>query len=195
MSEPGDHSPCILIVAAPSGSGKSTLAARLMQALPQIRFSVSATTRPPRGAEQDGVAYHFLSPDAFRAAVAAGELLEYEEVYPDRFYGTLRSEVERSSVAHPVLLDVDVVGALNVKDEFGPKCLAVFVQAPSVEELERRLRERGTDDETTIRTRLDKAAWEMSFASKFDVRVINDDLDRAADELIAHVRTFLGTRS
>lgn len=166
-----------------------------MQALPQIRFSVSATTRPPRGAEQDGVAYHFLSPDAFRAAVAAGELLEYEEVYPDRFYGTLRSEVERSSVAHPVLLDVDVVGALNVKDEFGPKCLAVFVQAPSVEELERRLRERGTDDETTIRTRLDKAAWEMSFASKFDVRVINDDLDRAADELIAHVRTFLGTRS
>jgi guanylate kinase len=195
LSEPGDHSPCILIVAAPSGSGKSTLAARLMQALPQIRFSVSATTRPPRGAEQDGVAYHFLSPDAFRAAVAAGELLEYEEVYPDRFYGTLRSEVERSSVAHPVLLDVDVVGALNVKDEFGPKCLAVFVQAPSVEELERRLRERGTDDETTIRTRLDKAAWEMSFASKFDVRVINDDLDRAADELIAHVRTFLGTRS
>ncbi len=98
-------------------------------------------------------------------------------------------------MAHPVLLDVDVVGALNVKDEFGPKCLAVFVQAPSVEELERRLRERGTDDETTIRTRLDKAAWEMSFASKFDVRVINDDLDRAADELIAHVRTFLGTRS
>lgn len=166
-----------------------------MQALPQIRFSVSATTRPPRGEERDGVAYHFLTPDAFRAAVAAGDLLEYEEVYPDRFYGTLRSEVERSSVAHPVLLDVDVVGALNVKREFGDQCLAVFVQAPSMEELEHRLRSRGTDDEATIATRLDKAAWEMSFAPEFDVRVVNDDLDRAADELIAHVRTFLGTAS
>ncbi|MDA0378915.1 MAG: guanylate kinase [Bacteroidetes bacterium] len=191
MSEQGDHSPCILIVAAPSGSGKSTLAARLMAALPQIRFSVSATTRPPRAGEEDGVAYHFLSADAFRAAVARGELLEYEEVYPDRFYGTLRSEVERSSVAHPVLLDVDVVGALNVKQEFGPRCLAVFVQAPSMEELERRLRARGTEDEATLQTRLDKAAWEMTFAPSFDRLVVNDDLDRAADELISHVRAFL----
>ena len=195
MSEPGAHSPCILIVAAPSGSGKSTLATRLMQTLPQIRFSVSATTRPPRGEERDGEAYHFLSPDAFRAAIEAGELLEYEEVYPDRFYGTLRSEVMRSSTAHPVLLDVDVVGALNVKKEFGPKCLAIFVQAPSMKELERRLRSRGTEDEATLQTRLDKAAWESSFAPSFDLRVVNDDLDRASEELISHVRTFLGTRA
>ena len=197
MSEPAGHShrsePCIIILAAPSGSGKSSLAARLMARLPQIRFSVSATTRPPRGKEVDGEAYHFLSPDAFRAAIERGDLLEYEEVYPDRFYGTLRSEVDRSSVEYPVLLDVDVVGALNVKQAYGQRCLAVFVQAPSMDVLEQRLRHRGTEDETTLRTRLDKAAYEMTFAPSFDHRLVNDDLDRAADELIRVVRDFLET--
>lgn len=193
MSEPASHSPCIIIVAAPSGSGKSSLAAKLMGALPQIRFSVSATTRPPRGGEVDGEAYHFLDEDAFRSAIAADRLLEYEEVYPGRFYGTLRSEVDQSSADQPVLLDVDVVGALNVKKQYGAQCLAVFVRAPSMSVLEKRLRGRGTEDETSLRARLNKAAYEMSFESSFDHSVINDDLEVAADELIALTRSFLAT--
>ncbi len=199
MSEAGGHTnpgnPCIIIVAAPSGSGKSSLAARLMTARPQIRFSVSATTRPPRGQEKDGVAYHFLSEDAFRAAIAADQLLEYEEVYPGRFYGTLRSEVDQSSADAPVLLDVDVVGALNVKEQFGDRCLAVFVKAPSMAVLEERLRARGTEDDASLRTRLDKAAYEMTFEDRFDHVVINDDLDEAANEMIALVGSFIDTCS
>lgn len=190
-----ESKPCIIIVAAPSGSGKSSLAVRLMQALPQIRFSVSATTRTARGDEKDGEAYHFLSAEDFREAVARDRLLEYEEVYPGRYYGTLRSEVERSSVAHPVLLDVDVVGALNVKEQYGDRCLAVFVKAPSMTVLEERLCSRGTDDEAAIRTRLDKAAYEMSFEGSFDSTVVNDDLDTAATELIDLTRSFLNACS
>lgn len=203
MSEAAGHTagndagpkPCIIIVAAPSGSGKSSLAARLMTALPQIRFSVSATTRAPRGEEKDGEAYHFLSTEDFREAIAADRLLEYEEVYPGRYYGTLRSEVERSSVMHPVLLDVDVVGALNVKEQYDKRCLAIFVKAPSMAVLEERLRSRGTDDEATIRTRLDKAAYEMSFEGSFDRSIVNDDLDTAATALIHLTRSFLNACS
>lgn len=203
MSEAAGHTagndagprPCIIIVAAPSGSGKSSLAARLMTALPQIRFSVSATTRALRGEEKDGEAYHFLSTEAFREAIAADRLLEYEEVYPGRYYGTLRSEVERSSVVHPVLLDVDVMGALNVKEQYGKRCLAIFVKAPSIAVLEERLRSRGTDDEAAIRTRLDKAAYEMSFEGSFDRTIVNDDLDTAATELIDLTRSFLNACS
>ena len=195
MSEAADHTgqgePCIIIVAAPSGSGKSTLAARLMAELPQIQFSVSATTRPPRQGEKDGEAYHFMSTDDFRAAIEADELLEYEEVYPGRYYGTLRSEVDRSSAAHPGLLDVDVVGALNVKKQYGDRCLAVFVKAPTLAVLEERLRSRGTEDEDSLRTRLDKAAYEMSFEASFDHSIVNDDLDVAAAELIEVTRSFL----
>jgi len=162
-----------------------------MTALPWIRFSVSATTRAPRGDEKDGEAYHFLSTEAFREAIAGDRLLEYEEVYPGRYYGTLRSEVERSSVENPVLLDVDVVGALNVKEQYGDRCLAIFVKAPSMKVLEERLRSRGTDDEEAIRTRLDKAAYEMSFEDRFDRSIVNDDLDAAAAEIIDLTRSFL----
>ena len=193
MSEPASHSPCIIIVAAPSGSGKSSLATKLMAALPQIRFSVSATTRPSRGEEKDGEAYHFLSEDAFRTAIAEDQLLEYEEVYPGRFYGTLRSEVDQSSADEPVLLDVDVVGALNVKKQYEAQCLAVFVRAPSMEVLENRLRGRGTEDEASLKARLDKAAFETSFESSFDHSIINDDLDVAAAELIALTRSFISS--
>lgn len=195
MSEAAGHTergkPCIIIVAAPSGSGKSTLAAKLMTELPQIQFSVSATTRPPRKGETDGVAYHFMSLDHFRTAIEADELLEYEEVYPGRYYGTLRSEVERSSAEHPVLLDVDVVGALNVKKQYGERCLAVFVKAPTLAVLEERLRSRGTEDEDSLRTRLDKAAYEMSFEASFDHSIVNEDLHVAAAELIEVTRSFL----
>lgn len=193
MSEPALHSPCIIIVAAPSGSGKSSLAAKLMAKMPQMRFSVSATTRPPRRGEVDGEAYHFLDEESFRDAIAQDRLLEYEEVYPGRFYGTLRSEVDRSSLDQPVLLDVDVVGALNVKKQYGAQCLAVFVRAPDMDVLEKRLRGRGTEDEASLRARLDKAAFELSFESSFDHSVINDELDVAAAELIALTRSFLAT--
>lgn len=193
MSKPASHSPCIIIVAAPSGSGKSSLAAKLMAELPQIRFSVSATTRAPRGEEKDSEAYHFLSEEAFRSAIDEDRLLEYEEVYPGRFYGTLRSEVDQSTASRPVLLDVDVVGALNVKKQYGAQCLAVFVRAPSMDVLEARLRGRGTEDEASLKARLDKAAFEMSYESSFDQSVVNDDLDVAADELIGLTRSFLAT--
>lgn len=164
-----------------------------MAALPQIRFSVSATTRPSRGEEKNGEAYHFLSEDAFRTAIAEDQLLEYEEVYPGRFYGTLRSEVDQSSADEPVLLDVDVVGALNVKKQYEAQCLAVFVRAPSMEVLENRLRGRGTEDEASLKARLDKAAFETSFESSFDHSIINDDLDVAAAELIALTRSFISS--
>ena len=193
LSERAHHSPCVIIVAAPSGSGKSSLAAKLIAQMPQIRFSVSATTRPPHEGEVDGEAYHFLDEEAFRKAIAENRLLEYEEVYPGRFYGTLRSEVDASSANQPVLLDVDVVGALNVKKQYGRQCLAVFVRAPDMETLEKRLRGRGTEDEASLRARLDKAAFEMSFESSFDHSVINDDLDVAAAELIALTRSFVAT--
>lgn len=193
MSELLSHSPCIIIVAAPSGSGKSSLAAKLMADLPQIRFSVSATTRPIRGEEKDGEAYHFLTEEAFRTAIAQDRLLEYEEVYPGRFYGTLRNEVDRSSAEQPVLLDVDVVGALNVKKQYGAQCLAVFVRAPNMAVLEERLRGRGTENADSLQARLDKAAFEMSFESSFDRSVINDDLEVAAAELIALTRSFIST--
>jgi len=183
--------PCIIIVAAPSGSGKSSLAKHLMTELPSIRFSVSATTRPPRAGENDGIDYHFLNEESFRDAIDQNQLLEYEEVYPGRFYGTLRSEVDRSSVNAPVLLDVDVVGALNVKESYESRCLAVFVSVPSMDELESRLRLRGTETEETLRTRIEKATYEQSFANRFDHQIMNDDLDRASAELIALVRSFL----
>lgn len=185
------NSPCIVVVTAPSGSGKTTLARRLMEAEPSIRFSVSATTRPPRDGEQDGVHYHFLSQTDFRAAIARGELLEYEEVYPDRFYGTLRHEVDRSSADHPVLLDIDVQGAERVKALYGDRALTVFIRPPSVEELERRLRSRGTESEDSLAVRLQRVRHELTFADRFDAIVVNDDLDTAAGALVDRVRTFL----
>ena len=183
--------PCIIILAAPSGSGKSSLARKLIEAIPSISFSVSATTRVPRESEVNGVHYHFIRSDAFENAIARDELLEYEEVYPGCYYGTLRSEVNRSSQDSPVLLDIDVVGALNVKEEFGAKCLALFVQAPSVKELEVRLEARGTESAESLRTRIEKARHESTYAKRFDAVIVNDHLDKASTELIGLVRVFM----
>jgi guanylate kinase len=183
--------PCIIILAAPSGSGKSSLARKLIEAIPSISFSVSATTRVPRESEVNGVHYHFIRSDAFENAIARDELLEYEEVYPGCYYGTLRSEVNRSSQDSPVLLDIDVVGALNVKEEFGAKCLALFVQAPSVKELEVRLEARGTESAESLRTRIEKARHELTYAKRFDAVIVNDHLDKASTELIGLVRVFM----
>lgn len=183
----------LIIFSAPSGSGKSTLVNYLMkQPGMDFAFSVSCTSRAPRGTEQHGVEYYFLSPEEFRQRIANDEFLEYEEVYTDKFYGTLKSEVERlSDAGHIVLFDVDVKGGVNIKKFYGDRALSVFVQPPSIEELSRRLHGRGTDAEEVIQQRLDKAAYELTFAPQFDRVVVNDDLERAQAELLQIVRDFL----
>ncbi|TND08658.1 MAG: guanylate kinase [Bacteroidetes bacterium] len=170
----------LVIFSAPSGAGKTTIVHYLLEVFPQLEFSVSATSRAARGDEQNGVDYYFLSADEFRKRIAANEFVEWEEVYPDQFYGTLRSEVERIwRKGHHVIFDVDVKGGLSLKKQFGEKALAVFVMPPSVEALETRLRARGTDSEEKIQIRLSKAKHELEFATKFDKIILNDKLERA----------------
>ncbi len=184
----------IIIFSAPSGSGKSTIVNALMSH-PELRlaFSVSATSRPPRGTERDGVEYYFLSPEEFRRKIENLEFLEYEEVYPDRYYGTLKAQVERQlSAGQNVVFDVDVKGGCNIKEYYGSRALSIFIQPPSVEELRRRLIKRGTDSAEQIEQRLSKAEYELTFAPRFDRVVVNDDLSLAINETLSLVRTFLG---
>jgi guanylate kinase len=183
----------IVVLTAPSGSGKTTIARRVLEAVPEMRFSVSATTRPPRPNERDGIDYHFMSVDEFRRRVRKGDLLEYEEVYPDRFYGTLRSEVETATPEKPVMLDVDVKGALSVKRIFGDRALVIFIRPPSIESLEERLRLRGTESAETLRQRLDRATVELGYEKEFDAVVVNDDVEKAVSETLRIVRSFLET--
>ncbi|MEY2970914.1 MAG: hypothetical protein RLZZ599_1287 [Bacteroidota bacterium] len=184
----------LIIFSAPSGSGKSTLVHYLLDQVPGFAFSISATSRAPRGAEQEGVDYYFLSAASFKERVERGEFLEWEEVYEGTYYGTLNSEVERSwEKGDAVAFDIDVVGGLNLKKQFGDRALALFIQAPSVEELERRLIDRGTDSPEKIKQRIDKAAWEMTQAEGFDHIIINDDLDRAKAEAKELLKAFLST--
>ena len=184
----------LLVLTAPSGAGKTTIARRLMDRVPGLMFSVSATTRPPRPGEEDDVHYHFLSPDAFSARLATGDFLEHEEVYPGRFYGTLRPELE-ALAARPdvraVVLDIDVKGALNVKRIYGDAALTLFVAPPSLHALADRLHARGTESEDQVAVRLERAEMELATAPQFDVTVVNDDLDRAVEETTAHVQAFL----
>ena len=183
-----------IIFSAPSGSGKSTIVQWLMAEHPELRlaFSISATSRPPRGTEQHGVEYFFLSPEEFRSRIAAGEFLEYEEVYQDRFYGTLKEQVDNQLKAgQNVVFDVDVKGGCNIKEHYGSKALSVFIQPPSVEELRRRLIGRATDSMEQIEQRVAKAEYEMSFAPQFDRIVINDNLDEAKQQTLDMLRKFL----
>lgn len=183
----------IIILSAPSGTGKSTIIARLMQN-PDLKlgFSVSATSRAPRGAEVDGREYYFLSPEEFRAKVDNEEFVEWEEVYAGTCYGTLVSEVERViDSGRNLIMDIDVKGALNVKKRYGSQALSLFILPPSVEELERRLRSRSTDTEESIRKRLEKAEYEMSFAPQFDTRIVNDDLDLASKEVEDTIKSVI----
>ena len=183
-----------IIFSAPSGSGKSTIVQWLMAEHPELRlaFSISATSRPPRGTEQHGVEYFFLSPEEFRSRIAANEFLEYEEVYQDRFYGTLKEQVDNQLKAgQNVVFDVDVKGGCNIKEHYGSKALSVFIQPPSVEELRRRLIGRATDSMEQIEQRVAKAEYEMGFAPRFDRIVINDNLDEAKQQTLDMLRKFL----
>lgn len=183
-----------IIFSAPSGSGKSTIVQWLMAEHPELKlaFSISATSRPPRGTELHGVEYFFLSPEEFRSRIAANEFLEYEEVYQDRFYGTLKEQVDNQLKAgQNVVFDVDVKGGCNIKEHYGSKALSVFIQPPSVEELRRRLIGRATDSMEQIEQRVAKAEYEMGFAPRFDRIVINDNLDEAKQQTLDTLRKFL----
>ena len=182
----------LVIFSAPSGSGKTTIVRRLLSIFPQFEFSISATSRQPRGTEQNGVDYYFLTQEEFAQAVAEERFVEWEEVYAGTCYGTLRSEMARIwAKGNVILFDVDVLGGINIKKIFGKDACSIFVQPPSVEELERRLRGRGTDSEETIAKRVAKAEFELSKAAEFDHVVINDDLDTAVNDTIAILNNFL----
>ncbi len=184
-----------IIVSAPSGSGKSTIIKWLMDNHPELNlyFSVSCTSRPPRGSEQNGVEYFFLSPEEFRERIANDEFLEYEEVYADRFYGTLKTQVEQQAESgQNVVFDVDVKGGCNIKKYYGDRALSLFIQPPSVEALRERLVNRGTDTPEVIESRLAKAEYEMTFAPQFDHVVVNDVLEVAEAEALQIIKSFLG---
>ncbi|MBD5234588.1 MAG: guanylate kinase [Bacteroidales bacterium] len=180
----------IIVVAAPSGCGKSTIINALLEGGDlNLGFAVSATTRPPREGEVHGVNYYFLTEEAFRDAIAENEFIEFEEVYPGRFYGTLRSEVDRiTGDGHNIILDLDVNGALGVKRLYGERALTIFIEPPSIDELRRRLRFRGTETEEVIDVRIDRAQYEISRGDEFDRRVVNDKLDEA----IRQTRNLIG---
>lgn len=182
----------LLIFSAPSGSGKTTLVKHLLKNISKLTFSVSATSRQPREEEINGKDYYFLSAAEFQQKIKENAFLEWEEVYPDVFYGTLLSQIEEKRTAGlHVIFDVDVVGGLNIKKYYGAEALAVFVQVPSIEVLAQRLNQRGTDDAKSIEKRLEKAAYEMTFAPQFDYIIVNNKLDDAQRELTAIVSHFL----
>lgn len=184
----------LIIFSAPSGSGKSTIVNWLMQEHPELKlaFSISCTSRKPRGTERDGVEYFFVSPQEFRERIDNDEFLEYEEVYEDRFYGTLKTQVDNQLKAgQNVVFDVDVKGGVNIKRFYGDRALSIFIQPPSIDELRRRLESRATDAPQVIEDRLNKAAYELTFASQFDKVVVNDDLDKAKTETLQIIQEFL----
>lgn len=182
----------LIIFSAPSGSGKSTIINYLLTQNLNLVFSISATSRALRGTEQNGVEYFFLTPEEFKQRIANNEFLEYEEVYKDRFYGTLKAQVEKQLAAgQNVIFDVDVVGGCNIKKFYGDRALSVFIQPPSLEELRKRLTGRGTDAPEVIESRLAKATFELSYAEKFDVVIVNDNLEKAQAEALKTIRDFI----
>lgn len=186
-----------LIFSAPSGSGKSTIVQWLTHEHPELDlvFSISATSRPPRGTERHGMEYFFLSPEEFKAKIEANEFLEYEEVYAGRYYGTLKAQVdEQLQRGKNVIFDIDIKGGINVKRIYGENALSLFIQPPSVEELRRRLISRGIDPADQIEVRLEKAEYELSFAPQFDRIIVNDKLDRAKAETLTAIQEFLNSK-
>lgn len=184
----------VIIFSAPSGSGKTTLVKHSLEKFSELEFSISCTTRQPRGSEIHTVDYHFLSPDEFRQKIAEDAFVEFEEVYTDKYYGTLKSEVEKIwKLGKVVIFDVDVKGGISLKKYFGEKALSIFIEPPSIEELERRLISRNTDDAETIKTRIEKAEEEISYAGEFDKIVINNDLDDAKKEIESLIKNFISS--
>ncbi len=182
----------ILIFSAPSGSGKSTLVNHLLKQRDDLEFSVSATSRKPRGQEQNGVEYYFITPEEFRQRIADNEFVEFQEVYDNLFYGTLKSEIERiERNGHHVVFDVDVKGGVNLKKIFGDKALALFIAPPSIDELRNRLNLRATDTPEMIDQRVAKAAEELTYSDKFDKIIVNDNLDQAKRETENVINLFL----
>lgn len=182
----------VIIVSAPSGAGKTSIVKHVLNFLPELRFSTSATTRTMRKGEVNGKDYHFLSVDDFKKGIRRNDFLEWEEVYANQFYGTLKSEIQRIwDEGKTVIFDVDVKGGLNIKKYFGDNALAIFVEPPTVQELENRLRNRGTETEESLRKRVEKAEYELSFAPQFDKIILNDNLDDAREEMLQTIREFL----
>jgi guanylate kinase len=182
----------LVIFSAPSGSGKTTIVNHLLEKIDNLDFSVSATSRPPRPGEINGRNYYFLSPEEFREKIENQEFIEWEEVYKDHYYGTLKTELDRIwKAGKHVIFDVDVVGGLNLKRKFGNKALSVFVSVPSIEELEKRLRKRSTESENKIQDRLQKASKELNYADQFDLIIVNDNLNAAIDLAGKIVSDFL----
>lgn len=182
----------LVIFSAPSGAGKSTIVNYLLSQNLNLQFSISATSRLPRGEEKHGVEYYFHTPDEFRQKIANNEFLEYEEVYKDKFYGTLKSEIERIlNNGGNVIFDVDVVGGCNIKKYYGDKALSVFIEPPSIEELRNRLIKRGTDSPEVIESRVAKAEHEIAYAQHFDVIIRNDNLEEAKAKALKAVTDFL----
>jgi guanylate kinase len=180
-----------LIFSAPSGSGKTTIVKQLLKNDLNLEFSVSATSRQPREGEVNGKDYYFLSPDLFTEKIEKGDFIEWEEVYQGTYYGTLKSEIERIwEKGNNVIFDVDVVGGVNLKKIFGREALSVFIQPPSLEVLEQRLKNRATETDESLKKRLSKAAWEMEFAPKFDVVLVNDELEATCAKVLEQVRNF-----
>ena len=183
----------LLIFSAPSGSGKSTIVQWLMKEHPELNmhFSISCTTRAPRGTEQNGVEYFFISPAEFKEKIAQDAFVEYEEVYTDKYYGTLKSQVtEMTENGQNVVFDIDVKGGCNIKRQYGNKALSIFIQPPSIEELRRRLEGRATDAQEVIEQRLSKASYELTFADKFDIVIVNDDLEKAKADTLKAINEF-----
>jgi guanylate kinase len=184
----------LIIFSAPSGAGKTTIVKHLLNAGLNLEFSISAASRKIRSNEVDGRDYYFLTVDEFKNRINANAFLEWEEVYADHFYGTFKSEVERiRNKGNHVIFDVDVIGGLNLKKYFGEEALAVFVVPPHIEELEKRLRGRSTENEVTLKKRLEKAEHELSFADEFDFQLINDNLERAKEQAVKLVKGFIGS--
>ena len=182
----------LIIFSAPSGAGKSTLVQYLLGCGFDMEFSISATSRAPRGSERNGVDYYFLTPEQFRQKIDNKEFLECEEVYPNCYYGTLRSEIERiTSQGKNIVFDVDVVGGLNIKENYGDRALALFIAPPSIDVLHERLQKRGTDSLEMIEKRIGKADFELTFAPNFDLVIVNDDLEAAKKEAEKAIREFL----
>lgn len=185
----------LIIVSAPSGCGKSTIIGDIMDRdAMDLQFSVSATNRKPRQGEVDGVNYHFLTDQQFKDLIAEGAFVEYEQVYPGRYYGTLRSEIQqRVAQGHNVILDIDVRGGVNVKDQFGADAVSIFIEPPSIDELRRRLVNRGSEDAKSIEERVGRAAYELTFRNRYDHVVTNDDLRRAIAEVEGIMRDFIAS--